>query len=90
MKEYAISINSKNEKRIIGRDEMEFIQLKFAYSQYVSLNEIFAYDTDEICSYCIICDGRTGEVLADLSEDEYLNYQAEFENYCISKYRRCS
>ncbi|BBK77776.1 hypothetical protein [Clostridium butyricum] len=90
MEGFVININSKNKKAIISRDEMEFIQLKFGYSEYRSINDISDYDTDAVFSYCIICDERTGEVLADLSEDDYLMYQDEFECYCTSKYRRCT
>lgn len=67
MEEYKLSINSKNEKRIISRDEMEFIHLKFGYPVNRIINDISDYSNDEIHSYCIICDERTGEVIADLS-----------------------
>lgn len=90
MEGYKISINSKNEKRIISRDEMEFIHLKTGYSDYNTINKLYHYNTDEVYSYWIICYGRTGALLADLSEEEYLNYQNEFENYYTSKYRRCA
>ena len=90
MKEYQLSINNKNQKQIISRDETEFIHLKFGSPQYRTNNECYYYRTDESCSYCIICDGITGEVIADLLEDDYLMYQDEFEYYCTSKYRRCA
>lgn len=90
MEEYAININSKNDKTIISRDEMKFIQQKFECSEKIIINYISDYNTHAVFSYCTICDGITGEVLVDLSEEEYLNYQDEFENYCTNKYRRCA
>lgn len=51
MEEYKISINSKNEKKVIGRDEMEFIHLKFEYHSCMSINDISDYGTDSISSY---------------------------------------
>lgn len=90
MEEYKLIINSKSEKRIISRDEMEFIHLKFKYPSNRSINDSYNYSNNEIHSYCIICDAITGELIADLSERDYLSYQDEFDLYCTNKYRRCA
>lgn len=90
MEQYKIIINRENKMRRVCSDEMEFIQLKFVNIECRRINDSRDYRNDEISSYCIICDERTGELIADLSEDDYLNYQDEFEWYCTSKYRRCA